>query len=142
MRKYGRYIFVSTALMLVYLSVLFFCCLYDFSDTDIKISEYFLGIRSDKWVHFAMFLPYPLVCRLLLYILNPFKGKRYVTSMTILLSGILLAAMTEFFQLWFTDYRSMDYTDGIADCVGLMAGTLVAHYIFVHLHKKNPAATE
>ena len=89
-----------------------------------------------------MFLPYPFVCRLLLYILNPFKGKRYVTSMTILLSGILLAAMTELFQLWFTDYRSMDYTDGIADCVGLMAGTLVAHYIFVHLHKKNPAAIE
>ena len=89
-----------------------------------------------------MFLPYPFVCRLLLHITNPFNGKKYITSAIILFSGILLAAMTELFQFWFTNYRSMDYTDGIADCVGLMAGTLIAHYIFVHLHKKNPAAAE
>ena len=143
MKRYGRYIFISTALMLLYLAVLFFCCLYDFSDTEIQISGYFLGIRSDKWVHFAMFLPYPLVCRFLLYILNPFDGKRYMTSMTILLSGIMLACMTELFQLWFTNYRSMDYTDCIADCVGLVTGTFAAHCLFVLLtDKKNPAASK
>lgn len=143
MKKYGRYIFIATVSMALYLAVLFFCTLYDFSDTGISIGHMFLGIRSDKWIHFAMFFPYPFVCRGLLSIFYPFRRRRHITSLTIFVSGVLLAAITELFQFWFTDYRSMDFYDSLADVIGVMSAVLVSHYLFHYMlsAKKSPATS-
>lgn len=141
MKKYGCYIFIATASMALYLAALFFCTLYDFSDIHISIGRRFLGISSDKWIHFAMFFPYPFVCRGLLSIFYPFRRRKYITSLTIFVSGILLAAITELFQFWFTNYRSMDFYDSLADVIGVISAVFVSHCLFHFIlsAKKSPA---
>ena len=47
-------------LYIIYIMMVLFFCFYSFSSSDLDLNRYFLGIRLDRYIHFAMFFPYPL----------------------------------------------------------------------------------
>ncbi|HIZ85868.1 MAG TPA: VanZ family protein [Candidatus Coprenecus stercoravium] len=104
--------------------VLFFC-FYKFSSTGLDLSNFFLGIRLDRYAHFIMFFPYPfitwLTCR---YSSNNRFIKRHAIVIT-LLSGIAFACLTEVCQDQFFKSRQGDVYDFLADSVAIVIGTVI-----------------
>lgn len=129
MKKIKSYI-VVTALMLIYIALVFFCCLYNFSSgPDLDLGKYFLGIRLDRYIHFTMFFPYPFVGWLFLnYNSRVNIYKRYTFSI-ILISGLFFATLAEASQEMLTLYRDTDPFDFVANLVGISVGTLLV-YVF------------
>ena len=119
-KKRNIYILV----LIVYLTLVGWLCFGNFSSAP-TVTENFLGIPTDKIIHFLMFLPFPLI------LAGIFKGKtkRPVNSLLIVLAfflaGCILAAGTEIGQ-HFTGYRVADSSDFFADGLGLAVGSLLA----------------
>ncbi|MDD2242274.1 MAG: VanZ family protein [Bacteroidales bacterium] len=113
---------LALCILLLYYAVLLFLCLYHFKNTG--ISNYFLGIPTDKCIHFCMFFPFPFVVWFFIklnYKLHITDGWMYLI---IILAGICTAFITEFLQ-GLTTYRSEDPADAIADTIGIIAGCLL-----------------
>lgn len=106
---------------MLYFAVLLFLCLADFGG--VSVPQTFLGIPSDKVVHFAMFFPFPLIAwfTVITYARNKVKMSRALSW--ILFSGVAFAFLTEIMQ-GITDYRSKDYWDTLADIAGTVAGCI------------------
>lgn len=104
--------------------VLFFC-FYKFSSSDINLGDYFLGIRLDRYAHFAMFFPYPfitwLTCR---YSSRSHFLKRHAIVIT-LVSGLIFAGLTEICQDMFFQSRQGDVYDFLADSISILTGTAI-----------------
>lgn len=121
--------FITFSIPLIYLAIVLFCCLYDFSGTDLSISMTYFGIPTDKIVHFIMFLPYPFVAWMFLnfnriIIIN----NRYILS-AIIISGFFLASFAEASQKLFTTWRSLDSYDLLANLSGIITGSLIIYLI-------------
>lgn len=124
MEKRKTYITVSI-LFITYISLVFFCCLYSFSGTDIDLVKYFLGIRLDRYIHFTMFFPYPFVAWLFLNY-NSFTKRLSKHSLALIfISGLILAAIAETLQSLITTNRESDYLDYISNATGILVGTLI-----------------
>lgn len=104
--------------------VLFFC-FYSFKSPDLDLGKYFLGIRLDRYAHFAMFFPYPfitwLTCR---YASGRDTIRKHAIVIT-LLSGLFFAGLTELFQDWFFTSRQGDILDYAADSISIVTGTVI-----------------
>ena len=123
MKKYRYHI--TGGLFLLYITILLYICLHNFSDAELPAIRSFLGIPADKCFHFLMFLPYPLICWFYLRFHRRVRiGSNYLFT-AILLSGILLGALTECLQEWLTTYREGDLQDWGADMLGILAGCAV-----------------
>lgn len=85
----------------------------------INLDKYFLGIRTDHYIHATMFLPFMSFTWIRNLHRNTFPGflKYY-------LIGILFAAFCESLH-YFIKYRSFDVHDFYANATGLSIGTLV-----------------
>ena len=127
MKKIKSYI-VVTALMLIYIALVFFCCLHNFSSgPELDLGKYFLGIRLDRYIHFTMFFPYPFVAWLFLNYNNKFNIYRHYTYAIILISGLFFATLAETSQEMLTLYRDTDPFDFVANLTGISVGTLLVH---------------
>ncbi len=130
----GADILVKT-LFIIYILMVMFFCFYRFSSTDIDLSRYFLGIRLDRYAHFAMFFPYPfiawLTCR---YTSRSQLLRRHAITVT-LISGLIFAGMTELFQDWFFPSRQGDVMDFTADSISVISGCLIVRLAGEHLVK-------
>lgn len=111
-------------LFFLYLAAVLVLCFAQFKSTpDVPTS--FLGIPTDKVVHFCMFFPFPILAFL--------AFDKYTESIpaTIAFAGIsfvvgfLLACGTEWGQATLTNYRSGDRYDLLSDTLALTAGTLL-----------------
>ena len=114
--------YLALCILLLYYAVLLFLCLYHFKDTG--LSNYFLGIPTDKCIHFCMFFPFPFVVWLFIklnYKLHIPDGWMYLI---IIVAGICTAITTEFLQ-GLTTYRSEVPADAVADTIGIIAGCLL-----------------
>lgn len=111
--------------MVVYVSAVLFFCLYQFTNTGIDLSKYFLGIRMDRIAHFTMFLPYSIVCWILLTY-NTRIREGFIKYIIIIITGISFAALAEYSQSFFTSYRMTDDKDFIANIIGILAGCALA----------------
>ena len=112
-------------LYVIYLAMVLFLCFYKFSSTGIDLGKYFLGIRMDRYAHFAMFFPYPfitwLTCR---YAVKNHFFARHAIVLT-LLSGLLFAGLTEVCQDMFFKSRQGDVYDFLADSLSIITGTVI-----------------
>lgn len=114
----------SKVFYIIYIAAVLFLCLFNFSDTNIKLEESYLGIPADKFIHSLMFMPYPYFCWLALrYSIHIPWIKKYAFLSSIL-SGILFAAGTEIAQMTLTQNRTADIYDFVADLCGLAIGLL------------------
>lgn len=130
----GADILVKTLFVIYILMVMFFC-FFRFGPSDIDLGRYFLGIRLDRYAHFAMFFPYPfiawLVCR---YTSRSQSLRRHALAVTII-SGLIFAAMTELFQSWFFTPRQGDILDFTADSASVISGSLIVWLTGEHIVK-------
>ena len=88
------------------------------TNNGIKLNAYFLGVRTDHFIHASLFLPFLPYFRLKLTskITKGVFLKYYIL-------GVLFAVFCETLQL-FVPYRSFDPTDIAANVVGVSIGGL------------------
>ncbi|MDO4735630.1 MAG: hypothetical protein Q4B21_01230 [Bacteroidia bacterium] len=124
MEKRKTYITV-TILFITYIALVFFCCLYSFSGSDLDLAKYFLGIRLDRYVHFTMFFPYPFAAWLFLNYNSLTKTICKYSFPIIIISGLILAAVAESSQSLVTENRQSDYLDYVANATAILTGTAI-----------------
>ena len=122
-------VIAARILMVIYIVALAILCFGHF-DSLPRIHDKILGFDPDKFVHFLMFLPFPL---LFYYAIgkNPSgPGKAIGTVLLIFLAGCVLAAATEVGQ-GFLPYRSADPKDFVADTFALALISLVVFILML-----------
>ncbi len=118
---------------IVYLLAVLYLCFGKFENTpDILWS--FLGIPSDKLVHFCMFFPYPILAFLAFDRFTDTPKSTFLFSGITWVLGLLLAVATEWGQAHLTDYRSGDPWDLLADALAITLSTILV--IFWDLSKQ------
>lgn len=123
--KNGRTL--ARVVFLLYLAAVLYLCFGNFSDMS-SVAKRFLGIESDKVVHFLMFLPFPI----LFYMAfgwrtrNPWHS--ILLAVAILALGSLIAAGTELVQD-LIPYRASDLADFMADFLALSISSAVTFII-------------
>lgn len=115
--------YVSAGILFLYLaSVIALCIIQTESLPQVEVK--WLGIPTDKIVHFIMFLPFPILTWLAFFKEERIKWKKVGLCAIILLCGMVLAAGTEVAQT-FTEYRDGDILDFAADCMGMATGLII-----------------
>ncbi|TNE54718.1 MAG: hypothetical protein EP338_06160 [Bacteroidetes bacterium] len=108
MRKFFQYAFIFYLLVVITLLVI------QTSKTGIKLNFYFLGIRSDHYIHAIMLLPFLFFCRQL------FTRKDYLIHWLI---GISFCAFCEGLH-YFIPYREFSLADFGANLIGMSLGSI------------------
>lgn len=85
----------------------------------LQLDKYFLGIRTDHFIHATMFLPFMVF----FWIRNMHRGD-ISRFFAIYLIGIAFAAFCESLH-YFVKYRSFDIQDFYANLTGLTIGNVV-----------------
>lgn len=111
-------------LLVLYLAAVAWLCFGCFDNAP-SIQESFLGIPTDKLVHFSMFLPFPIIARGLFIGITKKPIHSLLLILGLFLVGCVIAGGTELGQ-GLTDYRSADPKDFLADGIGLAVGAIVA----------------
>lgn len=94
------------------------------------------GIAADKIVHFAMFLPFPILMYLSFGEICRNGRQCLLFALVTMIAGIAGAAMTEYLQ-GLTSYRSADPVDFLADSLSLAIGSLlipIAHRLKLRIN--------
>lgn len=129
-----RKLFARTVFLLYFAAVLFLC-FGNFSSLS-SVPGSFLGIKSDKIVHFLMFLPFPI----LFYMAFGWRTSRpwhsILLTLGILGLGTLIAAGTEFVQD-FIPYRASDALDFLADFLALCISSVITFFIDLNKTKRH-----
>ena len=118
---------------IVYLLAVLYLCFGKFENTP-EIPWSFLGIPSDKLVHFCMFFPFPILAFLAFDRFTDTPKSTFLFSGITWVLGLLLAVATEWGQAHLTDYRSGDPWDLLADALAITLSTILV--IFWDLSKQ------
>lgn len=114
---------IQKIIFLIYLVAVGYLCFGHFDNIP-TTPMVFLGIPSDKWVHFFMFFPFAL----LLYRAFDWRSSKWWHSVLLVIGllavGVLVAAGTEIGQ-GLTTYRSKDPEDFAADILALGLSTVI-----------------
>ena len=121
-------------LTLLYLAAVAVLCFAKFSSLS-SVPGSFLGIPTDKIVHFLMFLPFPVLALLSFELKKPHLFKLVLIVVLLFITGCLLAWATEYVQ-GLLPYRDMDPKDFRADSLGLLVGSVVSFLLFVFAVKR------
>ena len=119
-----KQLLIARILIVVYLAAVAFLCFGDFGGLP-GVEQSFLGIPTDKIVHFLMFFPFPVLAY---FAFDRFTEKVWTSILwtgVTFLAGALLAAGTELGQARLTTWRSGDPNDFKADLVALAASSLL-----------------
>ena len=115
-------------LMLLYLTAVLWVC-FSKPDSLPTVQQWNLFIPFDKFVHFCLFLPFPIVAFFSLNLKRKPTRRSALAILALLLLGFMLAGLTEFIQ-GLTEYRDKDVMDFVADAAGLIASScLLALYL-------------
>jgi len=93
-----------------------------------NISREILNIPTDKFVHFCMFLPFPVLCHFAFGKKHNKRWKAFLWFFFILLLGLSLSALSEIGQSY-TEYRTADPADFVADSLASLIGALIVFII-------------
>ena len=120
--------------MVLYLAVVGYLLFANFEKLS-SIPRIFLGIPTDKIVHFLMFFPFPILACLAS---GGYRGERWqATFRTVIafLAGSAFAAATEWIQTWLS-YRSGDPVDFGADALAILLSSAIVLIIVLAKHRK------
>ena len=122
-------------LFLLYLTGVLYLCFGRFDNTP-SIEWTLFGIPTDKLVHFCMFFPFPILAFLAFDRYTETARQTFTFVGITLAVGILLALGTEWGQAHFTDYRSGDPWDLVADISALVLSSLLVSIWDIRKQKK------
>lgn len=131
---------VCRLMLLLYVGAVAVLCFCKF-DSLPDIQKTFLGIPTDKIVHFLMFLPFP--------VLGFFAFERHAHTPLYALGAVLVVAsvgcifagITEIIQ-GALPYRSEDMTDFMADCLAVCISSAAVFIIDIAKIRKRRRADE
>lgn len=121
----GRRIFFGI-LLVAYIAAVAYLCFSTLQHLP-HVSRYIWGIPTDKFVHFVMFLPFPVLTYLTFCPITRKLWKVILCLLAIFLVGCCFAASTEYIQK-FLSYRTADLMDFKADTMAL---TISSTFVFI-----------
>jgi len=120
------FLFTIRILFLIYLAAVCCLCFLNLSFTqDMDIPGYIWGIRTDRIVHYLMFLPFLILAIPVFNLSRKSTGLKIWRCLLVFISGILFAASTELIQKYFLTAREGDIIDFKADMLGLATGLII-----------------
>lgn len=114
---------ISRILFVIYLCAVAYLCLHTF-DNQPKIPFTIWGLPSDKVIHFFMFFPFPFMAYISYDKRIYTNARSWMFAGATLLLGVIVAGITEIAQM-FTETRSAEWSDYLADCLALLVMTLI-----------------
>jgi len=128
-----RSIFFSIA-MVVYIGLVAYLLFANFEKLS-SVPRVFLGIPTDKIVHFCMFFPFPILAYLAYDRLTDTPLKALAALVSICAIGAVFAGLTEIGQS-LLPYRYEDISDFRADCIAICIAGLLTFIIDVSKMRK------
>ncbi len=122
-------------LFFLYLAGILFLCFGHFKSLP-SAPTAILGIPADKLVHFAMFLPFPILAFLAFDQFTQTAKQTLAFVGVTLAVGLMLAGLTEWGQAALTDYRSGEPLDFLADSLGLLTSSGIVTFWDIRKQKK------
>ena len=133
MSKSQRIAFRS--IFFLYVAAVLLLCFGHF-DSAPSIPMTLLGIPTDKWVHFCMFFPFPILAFLAFdQFTETVRATLAFTFLTFLV-GCLLAVGTEWGQAHLTNYRSGEPLDFVADITALTLSSICVAWWDIRKQKR------
>jgi VanZ family protein len=122
----------------LYVAGVLFLCFGHFDSTP-SVPLDFFGIPTDKIVHFTMFFPFPILAFLAFdRFTDSVKSTLLFTGATFIV-GLILAFGTEWGQAHFTEYRSGDPMDLLADTLALFLSSVLVIVVDIVKQRKSSA---
>ncbi len=122
----------------LYVAGVLFLCFGHFDSTP-SVPLDFFGIPTDKIVHFTMFFPFPILAFLAFdRFTDSVKSTLLFTGATFIV-GLILAFGTEWGQAHFTEYRSGDSMDLLADTLALFLSSVLVIVVDIVKQRKSSA---
>ena len=122
----------------LYVAGVLFLCFGHFDSTP-SVPLDFFGIPTDKIVHFTMFFPFPILAFLAFdRFTDSVKSTLLFTGATFIV-GLILAFGTEWGQAHFTEYRSGDPMDLLADTMALFLSSVLVIVVDIVKQRKSSA---
>jgi hypothetical protein len=115
---------ISRGLFFIYLAAVLYLCFGKFESTP-DVPGFFLGIPTDKLVHFCLFFPFPILAFLAFDKFTETPKSTFLFSGITWVLGMFLAFGTEWGQAHLTDYRSGDPWDLAADALSITLSTVL-----------------
>ena len=112
---------ISRIFFVLYVAAVIWLCVHNFHHLPSVQSSY-LGIPTDKIVHFCMFFPFPILAFIAYDKRTNTTWQAILYAISVLTLGTILAVLTEFAQS-FLPYRSADRNDFKADFIALCIST-------------------
>ncbi len=122
--------YIGRGVLAVYIIVILCLCLGSFQGPS-GMWKTLWGIQMDKVIHFIMYLPYPLLALWAFY--NGEKWGRFL--LIVLLIGVGYSGAVELMQALFTDSRSAEWGDLLANSLGMGTTCLLSVLVFWILEK-------
>ena len=120
--------------MVLYLAVVGYLLFANFEKLS-SIPRIFLGIPTDKIVHFCMFFPFPSLAYLAYDQLTDTPLKAFAALVSICAIGAIFAGLTEIGQS-LLPYRYEDISDFRADCLAIVLAGILTFVIDVSKMRK------
>lgn len=120
--------------MVVYIAVVAYLLFANFEKLS-SVPKLFLGIPTDKVVHFCMFFPFPILAYLAYDRLTDTPLKALAALVSICAIGAVFAGLTEIGQS-LIPYRYQDVSDFRADCIAICIAGLLTFIIDVSKMRK------
>lgn len=117
--------YLSRILLLLYVAAVCLLCFLHIGN-GISMNDTWLGFPRDKVLHFLMFLPFPVLMYMAFHKPKP-AGRPWRLIFFLLVTiviGAIAGGAIELIQKA-TGYRSCDILDFRADCIGLLAGSII-----------------
>ncbi|MBP5539069.1 MAG: VanZ family protein [Bacteroidales bacterium] len=122
---------IGRGVLAVYVIAVLCLCLGTFQGPS-GMWKTFLGIQMDKVFHFLLYLPYPALAFWAFY---PKKNAgRFL--LIVLLIGIAYSGAVEIMQALFTDNRSAEWGDLLANTLGMAAGAMAVSPALLFLRRR------
>ena len=115
--------------MVLYLAAVGYLLFANFEKLS-SIPRIFLGIPTDKIVHFCMFFPFPILAYLAYDQLTDTPLKALAALVSICAIGAIFAGLTEIVQ-GMLPYRAQDIHDYAADCLAIGLAGIITFIIDV-----------
>ena len=125
---------IFTIAMVLYLAVVGYLLFANFEKLS-SVPKIFLGIPTDKIVHFCMFFPFPILAYLAYDRLTDTPLKALAALVSICAIGAVFAGLTEIGQS-LLPYRTQDISDFRADCIAICIAGLLTFIIDVSKMRK------
>ena len=122
---------IGRGVLAVYVIAILCLCLGTFQGPS-GMWKTFLGIQMDKVIHFLMYLPYPALAFWAFY---PEKNEGHFL-LIVLLIGIAYSGAVEIMQALFTDDRSAEWGDLLANSLGMAAGAVTVSLALLLIRRR------